>query len=115
MRDTVWLELGIGPQDDQPRRTIIFDTPAEQMNMLYDSVIERNILRDEWELIDPVPCGSPCRSMWITAGGEVYYVPSNIAAIDSVLPLYSSICSSVYPVIWDKLWAWRDRYIRHLP
>lgn len=115
LRDTVWLELAIGPPEERPRKTITFNTPVEQMNMLYDSMIDRNILRDEWERVEPTPCGSPCRSMWITAGGEVYYVPSDIAAIDSVLPVYSSVCSSVHPFIWEKLWAWRDRYTRHLP
>jgi hypothetical protein len=114
--DTLSMSLGYDFETgERPTRTERFDASVGQMQDLYDAMVEHDIFRGSWQVLDEPPCGASSQALEVTADGRQYYVPPYVIDTESVTAVYLMIHGLPPEATWDSLWAWRDRYIASQP
>ena len=83
-----------------------FTLSQEQLQELYEMMLQRDLLREKWEQGEILP-GAPSAAMWITAAGKTYEVPDDatmqVADRKAVTEVYDFLRTLLPQSIWDDL------------
>ncbi len=103
------------PQHDLPVWVEHFTVSDDTLLALYQLMVERNLLRQNWTEIQDAPVGGSLEWLDITADGVEYKIPSMIEE-SSEIEMVSEVIRSHVPIeIWKKLISQREDFIRDYP
>lgn len=95
-----------------PIWTEVFNASTEDLEALYELMLENDIFRDSWAIVEEPPVGASSRRIEGIVGQVTFSVPEWVKDTKATRPVYAAIDSLVPRAVWDSLWARRDRYIR---
>jgi hypothetical protein len=100
--------------DNVPRWTEPIAVTRQQLADLYDLVVDRKLLRENWGKVKDPPVGGSMQWAVITAGGKTYRTPSYLQGFqeDAATKLYDAVKALVPQETWTKLEAQREQYVQ---
>ena len=102
------------PSEQPPEWREPFAVPPLELQRLYQQMMERKVLGQQWELIPDgeAPIGGELESLEIVVNAQRYTVPSAIVDASRVDVIYRLIRSLVHETTWQSLMERREAYIR---
>jgi 5'-deoxynucleotidase YfbR-like HD superfamily hydrolase len=102
------------PPEQPPEWRESFAVPPQELQRLYQEMMERKVFGQQWELIPDMeaPIGGELESLEIVVNAQRYTVPSAIVHASRVDATYRLIRSLVPETTWQSLMERREAYIR---
>lgn len=105
------------PSETAPEWTETFTVEEEELDSLYQVMVDNGLFTQKWRTLDLSPVGGGRQSMTVTAGGEQVTLEPHLVSDQEVSAeaMYSAVEALVPKEIWDKLNARREQYMQEHP
>ncbi len=99
--------------EDVPRWTEPVTVTKQQLADLYEMVVDRKLLREDWGNVKDPPVGGSLQWAVITADGKTYEIPTHLEGFkaEAAARLYDAVRALVPQETWEKLETQREQYV----